>query len=240
MGLRRVIGTALTGTAIAVAGGCGATENEPDLIAGKEQFVAKCGSCHVLARAGTRGTQGPNLDEAFHQAIADGMERSGVEGAVEAQIDSPARVSQRDPIYMPADLVTGRDLQNVSAYVADAVAKPGEDEGLLAEAGKPKTSNKPIAAEGGTLDMPVAESGLAYASTKATAEAGQLKLVSPNPQDVPHNIAIEGGGLDELGPVVNKGGTSEVSVTVRAGEYAFYCSVEGHRAGGMEGTLTVK
>jgi uncharacterized cupredoxin-like copper-binding protein len=29
-------------------------------------------------------------------------------------------------------------------------------------------------------------------------------------------------------------------VSVKAGKYAFYCTVSGHREGGMEGTLTVK
>lgn len=32
--------------------------------AGREIFVANCGSCHTLEEAGTSGTVGPNLDEA--------------------------------------------------------------------------------------------------------------------------------------------------------------------------------
>jgi uncharacterized cupredoxin-like copper-binding protein len=31
-----------------------------------------------------------------------------------------------------------------------------------------------------------------------------------------------------------------VSADVKAGQYTFYCSVPGHRQGGMQGTLTVK
>jgi plastocyanin len=223
-----------------LAAGCGLTEDEPDLVAGKTQFAEKCAACHILERAGATGTQGPNLDEAFRQAIADGMERSGIKGAVKSQIDTPARVSERDPIYMPADLVTGRDAENVAAYVAEAVARPGEDEGRLAEAGKPKTSDKPIAAENGTLEIPAAPAGLAYVANAATAEAGALTIRSPNPASVPHNIALEGGGVDEVGPVVNQDGVSEIKASVKAGEYTFYCSVPGHREGGMEGTLTVR
>jgi mono/diheme cytochrome c family protein len=40
-------------------GGAGAG----DPAAGKEVFVANCGTCHTLADAGTTGTIGPNLDD---------------------------------------------------------------------------------------------------------------------------------------------------------------------------------
>lgn len=231
---------AVAGGALLLSSGCGLTEDEPDLVAGKEQFAQKCAACHILKRANATGTQGPNLDEAFRQALADGMTRSGIAGAVESQIDTPARLSERDPVYMPPDLVTGRDAKNVAAYVAEVAARPGEDQGRLAEAGQPKTSNKPIAAKAGTLEIPAAPAGLAFVANAATASPGALKLVMPNPASVPHNIALEGGGIDEIGPVVNEGGTSEISVTVKRGEYTFYCSVEGHREGGMAGKLTVR
>ena len=240
MGLRRVIGVAFAGSALAFASGCGLAEDEPDLVAGKEQFNEKCGACHIMERAGTKGTQGPNLDEAFRQALADGMERSGIEGAVEAQIDAPARLSKRDPVYMPADLVKGDDLRNVSAYVAESVAKRGKETGLLAEAGQPEVSDKPIAAKAGKLEIPAASAGLAYVANAATAEAGPLTITSPNPATVPHNIALEGGGVNEVGPVVEKDGVSEIKATVKAGQYTFFCTVEGHREGGMEGQLVVK
>lgn len=72
------------------------------------------------------------------------------------------------------------------------------------------------------------------------ADAGRVTLVMDNPAAVPHNVAIAGQGVDEKGEVVQKGGTSRVSATLAAGEYEFYCSVPGHREGGMVGTLTVE
>ena len=103
------------------------------------------------------------------------------------------------------------------------------------------TKGEGAKAENGELNIPAAESGaLAYEFASAEAPAGPLKLLSPNESSVPHNIAIEGGGLDEEGEVVQGGGISEITVDVKAGEYTFYCSVPGHREGGMAGTLTVK
>src|SRR5690242_1441379 len=78
--------------AMALAAGCGQAVNagHPDLIAGKQTFVSKCGSCHTLAHAGTKGTVGPNLDDAFRQALDNGFKRSTVRGVVEHQILYPA------------------------------------------------------------------------------------------------------------------------------------------------------
>ena len=56
----------------------------------------------------------------------------------------------------------------------------------------------------------------------------------------PRQRLIDGGGVDEKGKTVGPGGTSTVRTELRPGEYAFYCSVAGHREGGMEGALTVK
>ena len=150
MGLRRPIAVVLSGAVLsALSAGCGLSEDEPDLVAGKRAFAEKCGSCHILSRAGTQGIQGPNLDEAFRQALADGMDRAGVEGAVHAQIDNPAIVPKNSPAYMPPDLVKGKTADNVAAYVAASVAKPGEDSGLLAEAVPKAGAGKPEVSEGG-------------------------------------------------------------------------------------------
>ena len=240
MVLRRVSAVlSIGGVLAAVAAGCGLKDSEPDLVAGKRAFAEKCGSCHVLNRAATQGVQGPNLDEAFRQALADGMGRSGIRGAVVDQIEDPAILPKDSPAYMPPDLAKGREADNIAAYVAASVAKPGEDTGLLAEAIPQAGGGKPAVAENGELDIP-STAQLAYETERAEAEAGQLTIRSPNPSGTPHNIALEGDGVRELGEVVTNGGVSEIKVDVKPGDYIFFCSVPGHREGGMVGELTVK
>ena len=242
--MRRALLLAGMCAAAAGVGGCNLADSGTNLVNGKEKFVEKCSSCHVLARAGATGVTGPNLDEAFQRARKDGFGESTFEGLVHAQILNPAMNPQIDPksrrqTEMPAKLVTGEDAEDVAAYVASAAGKPGDDTGALAEVGGGPEGT--AEAENGVLEIPATPSGALYfVFADATAPAGQLRIESPNDASVDHNIALEGGGIDEEGPVVNNGGVSEIEVDVEPGEYTFYCSVEGHREGGMEGTLTVE
>jgi uncharacterized cupredoxin-like copper-binding protein len=226
--------------------GCQLKDDGDNLVAGKQAFVAKCGSCHVLKRAGTTGVTGPNLDEAFQRARGEGFGQSTFAGIVNRQILHPARTSQTDPATgkdlpaMPAGLYTGEKAQDVAAYVASAVSKKGEDKGALAAVGV-KKSNKVAKAESGKLAIPADPSGgLAYTFGSAEAPAGQLEIDSQNKSSVDHDIAIEGNGVKETGPVVKNGAVSKLTADLKPGEYTFFCSVPGHREGGMEGKLTVK
>lgn len=236
-----LVGISIAGTGV---GGCNLADSGTNVVNGKEQFVAKCSSCHTLARADATGVTGPNLDEAFQRARQDGFGQSTFEGIVYAQILHPARNPQRDPetgreTIMPANLVTGEDAEDVAAYVAEAAARPGDDTGALAEVGGGPEGT--AEAENGTLEIPATPSGALYfVFADATAPAGPLTIESPNDSSVDHNIALEGEGVNEEGPIVKDGGVSDIEVDLQPGEYTFFCSVEGHRQGGMEGKLTVE
>ena len=222
---------------VALAAGCGGGRGgQPDLVNGKTLFVEKCGSCHTLARAGTKGIQGPNLDAAFVEARRQGFGDSGIKGVVYNQISHVRRNS-----IMPLNLVRGQDAKDVAAYVGFAAGNPGKDSGELANAGKPQTSNKPAVEKNGQLSIPANPTGaLAFEYSKANATAGQVTLVMPNQAPITHDISIKGNGVNQQGPRVGKGGTSKITVNLKPGTYTFYCSVPGHEAGGMKGTLTVK
>src|ERR671926_404346 len=81
----------LTAAVALVLSACSSgSTGEADLVNGKQQFAAKCGSCHVLSRAESKGTVGPNLDQAFQQSLKDGFPRSGIRGVIYEQILHPS------------------------------------------------------------------------------------------------------------------------------------------------------
>jgi uncharacterized cupredoxin-like copper-binding protein len=226
--LRTPLTAAVLAAAVIVAGaGCGSGSKEPaDLARGKELFTQRCGACHQLQNAGTKGVQGPNLDLAFKQSVADGLGRSTIAGVVKNQINLP------EGGQMPADIYTGQDAVDVSEYVASAIGKPAEGGAAAGPSGVAKADAKNVVA------IPTDPNGqLAYQVKTAEAKAGKVTLQSKNAASVPHDIAIKGDGKGEI---VQGGGTSEVSTNLKAGTYEFYCSVPGHEQAGMKGTLKVK
>jgi mono/diheme cytochrome c family protein len=98
--LQRVLVVVAAGVAATGLGACanlGDGEGEADLVAGKQLFVERCGSCHQLSRAETQGTAGPDLDAAFRVALQSGMDEGGVRGVVRQQILFPARLPRDHP-----------------------------------------------------------------------------------------------------------------------------------------------
>ena len=115
---------ALAGLAV-ILSGCGSVGHEAinaqdaHSTAAKQAFTSNCGGCHTLKAAGTSGTTGPNLDDAFACAEEQGFARSTIRDVIRGQIDyaSPP---------MPRELVKGEDADDVSDYVA-TVAGQGVD-----------------------------------------------------------------------------------------------------------------
>ena len=94
---------------------------------------------------------------------------------------------------------------------------------------------------GGTVLMLTADPGgaLSFDQTELTAPAGEVTIQLMNDSGTPHNVEIEGNGVEETSETITEGMT-ELTVTLEPGEYEFYCAVDGHKAAGMEGTLTVE
>lgn len=105
------------------ASGCGTTS--ADTARGRTLFKQKCGVCHTLAQAGTTAQVGPNLDDAFASAREAGEESETIEGVVKAQVEYPRPNNGNPAVSMPADVVTGQDLDDVAAYVGQWAGVPG-------------------------------------------------------------------------------------------------------------------
>ena len=87
---------------LAFAGcGTGGYTTEGSQGAGKQLFARACGSCHVLADAGTAGPIGPNLDDAFAQARADGLTADTFTQVVRDQIYFPIEFTSTGAPGMP-------------------------------------------------------------------------------------------------------------------------------------------
>ena len=93
---------------------------------------------------------------------------------------------------------------------------------------------------GETIKLAADKSQLKFDKSSLTAKAGKVTITMDNPSSIPHGVAVEGNGVDKDGKVVNKGGASTVTASLKPGKYTFYCPVPGHRQAGMQGTLTVK
>jgi plastocyanin len=100
-----------------------------------------------------------------------------------------------------------------------------------------------LAARGTTLKISADPSGaMRYDKKTLRAKPGRVTIVMANPSVMPHDVAIKGKGLKKpvAGKIVLKGGVSRVTAVLKKGVYRFFCTVPGHEAAGMWGTLTVK
>ena len=81
---------------------------------------------------------------------------------------------------------------------------------------------------------------LKFDKSTLTAKAGKATIVLDNPSSLPHAVEVEGQGIEEETDTIGKGETAKVTVDLKPGKYEYYCPVDGHKAAGMEGTLTVQ
>jgi plastocyanin len=95
---------------------------------------------------------------------------------------------------------------------------------------------------GGAVDIAAAADGsLAYDQTEVNAPAGSVTINFDNPAPLSHDVVVEDEAGEELGRTdLIAEDTTSTTVELPAGSYTFFCSVPGHREGGMEGTLAVK
>jgi len=123
----------------------------------------------------------------------------------------------------------------------------GDDNGDTGSSSSSDTSTTEQSSGGGggggaaqTLKLSADPSGaLKFDKSSLTAKAGKVTIVLDNPSSLPHAVEIEGNGVEEESGTIGEGETTKVTATVKPGKYEYYCPVDGHKAAGMTGELTV-
>ena len=82
---------------------------------------------------------------------------------------------------------------------------------------------------------------LKFDKSSLTAKAGSVSIAFTNMAALSHNLTVESSAHKIIGATATfTGGTHILPLNLKPGVYKFFCSVPGHRAAGMEGTLTVQ
>jgi plastocyanin len=151
-----------------------------------------------------------------------------------------------------AAVISARDEQEhreaeLAEHAAEAEEAAGEEAAAAEGTGTEGPSGASEAeaqqaeeAQGQVVTLSSPEDGsTTFDPSQLAANPGAVSLEYTNPSPVEHNVALEADGAEE-GDLVTAGDISTVSAELQRGEYAYYCSVPGHREAGMEGTLTVR
>jgi mono/diheme cytochrome c family protein len=113
-----VLGIGIPAWAITREGSQSVAEEVPSsLQEGKDLFVINCGACHTLAKAGTDGVVGPNLDELLAPPSASAPAPNTIKPRVLSAINNG--VGGR----MPKGVVTGQQAEEVANFVAQVAGQ---------------------------------------------------------------------------------------------------------------------
>jgi uncharacterized cupredoxin-like copper-binding protein len=100
------------------------------------------------------------------------------------------------------------------------------------------SSSSPAAATG--TPVLVTEKEFSITMPKTSFAAGTYTFKVTNAGTFSHNLTIEGPGVDKQATAtLQSGETGQVTVTLQAGSYELWCSVDSHKDKGMDTKITV-
>ena len=135
--------------------------------------------------------------------------------------------------------MTRRALPLVLVLAALVLALSACGGGSSSSSTTPATTGGGGGGGGSTVKISADPSGaLKYEQTDVSATAGSITIDFTNMSSLPHDVTIEGNGASGATDQITDSTTS-TTVDLDPGTYTFFCSVDGHRAAGMEGTLNV-
>ena len=94
--------------------------------------------------------------------------------------------------------------------------------------GRPKAGARPVRIQASNFE---------FSPERLAVEPGEEIALRLHSEDSSHNFAIDG-----LGQVAEVSGGATATARLRIdepGKYTYFCTIPGHRDGGMEGTITV-
>lgn len=150
-------------------------------------------------------------------ASLTGMSLAGLIAVVAAAVERRrGRTAGRGPVVVAVGTVV------VVAIAVAAAAVAGPPRAAVAE---------------GSQQLTLQAARAAFSATSLAASPGQVTVSLANHDLFWHTFTIQQLGVDLGVPV---GGTRSVTFTATPGTYKFVCTVPGHEAAGMRGTLTVR
>jgi plastocyanin len=90
-----------------------------------------------------------------------------------------------------------------------------------------------------TVPLSAVPNQIAFNTKTLSAKAGKVTIAFTNSGALEHNVTIAQGSTVLGATPTFMSATKSVTLALKPGTYTFYCSVPGHRAAGMEGTLKV-
>jgi mono/diheme cytochrome c family protein len=191
--LRGLAGACVALIAVFAATGCGTVGTGEGGAAsrGQDLFVEGCGQCHVLADAGTQGTIGPNLDDAFATARRDGLGENTIRSVVRGQIAYPVEEPVSGQPGMPANIFEGEDADAVAAYVAAVAGLPVVGGG--SETGGETTTGEDGGGGGGEDEGEGIFASNGCGSCHTLEAAGASGTIGPNLDDTKpsHDLVVD-------------------------------------------------
>jgi plastocyanin len=128
-----------------------------------------------------------------------------------------------------------------------AISACGDDEEEEPTTAETTTTEEPAGGGGGAAGgggavtvSAVADGSTAFEESSLEASAGPTTFEFTNPASLAHDFCLEQDGSEVGCSETITDSETTLEADLETGEYTYYCSVAGHREGGMEGTLTVE